>query len=257
MKTEEAKNIRLLLQYDGSRYEGWQKQKHTDKTIQGKLEQILEQLYGVSVEVHGSGRTDAGVHAMGQVANFHVPQGASVCQPEELSAYLNRYLPEDIAVLSAEEVPERFHSRLHAVSKTYLYRIETAPKKDVFSRKYVYGFGKPLDLDRMRSAAGLLLGTHDFRAFCSLKRIKKSTERTIFSIVIEEKGTLLEISYTGDGFLYNMVRILTGTLLEIGAGERTAESVLDSLASGDRQMAGFTAPPEGLFLKEVHYRDER
>lgn len=254
MKTEEAKNIRLLLQYDGSRYDGWQRQKNTEKTIQGKLEQVLKRLYGTEIEVHGSGRTDAGVHALGQVANFHLPDGALLQKPEEIQAFLNRYLPEDIGILFAEAVPVRFHSRLNAVSKTYLYRIETAPKKDVFSRKYVYGFGRALDVEAMKTAAAMLEGTHDFRAFCSLKRLKKSTERTIFSITFEEKGSLLELSYTGDGFLYNMVRILTGTLLEIGVHERTPKSVQAALADGDRQRAGFTAPPEGLFLKEVQYR---
>lgn len=253
-KKEEFGNIRLLLQYDGSRYDGWQKQKNTDKTIQGKLEQILERLYGEAIEVHGSGRTDAGVHALGQVANFHLPRQAAVRNPEEIRAYLNRYLPEDIAVLEAEAVPERFHSRLNAAAKTYCYRIETAEKKDVFSRKYVYGLGKTLDLDEMRKAAGYFMGTHDFRAFCSLKKFKKSTVRTLFSIDIAEKGTVVEIFYTGDGFLYNMVRILTGTLVEIGRKERSAESVKEILESGNRELAGFTAPPEGLFLQKVFYQ---
>lgn len=253
-KKKVSGNIRLRLQYDGSRYDGWQKQKNTDKTIQGKLEQILERLYGEPVEVHGSGRTDAGVHAFGQMANFHLPEHASVSNPEEIKAYLNHYLPEDIAVSEAEAVPARFHSRLNAEAKTYCYRIETAEKKDVFSRKYVYGLGKPLDLDAMRKAAEYLVGTHDFRGFCSLKKFKKSTVRTIFSIDIKEKGTLVEISYTGDGFLYNMVRILTGTLLEIGRKERSAESVQAVLESGNRELAGFTAPPEGLFLQEVFYQ---
>ena len=246
-------NIRILLQYDGSRYDGWQKQGNTEKTIQGKLEQILEKMCGLPVEVHGSGRTDAGVHALGQTANFHLPAGSPVRKPEDVKEYLNRYLPEDIAVLSAEEAPERFHSRLNAVSKTYLYRIETAPKKNVFDRKYVYGLGRKLDTAAMRAAAAELTGTCDFRAFCSLKRFKKSTVRTVSAITIEEKGTLLEISYTGDGFLYNMVRIMTGTLIEAGLHERTEASVKEALESRERQNAGFTAPPEGLFLKEVRY----
>lgn len=252
----ESRNIRILLQYDGSRYDGWQKQGNTEKTIQGKLEQILEKLCGCPVEVHGSGRTDAGVHALGQAANFHLPVTCKVREPEEIREYLNRYLPEDINVLSAERVPGRFHSRLNAVSKTYLYRIETAPKKDVFQRKYVYGLGKCPDLTLMREAAQVLLGTHDFASFCSLKRSRKSTVRTITSIDLQMKGTILELSYTGNGFLYNMVRILTGTLLEVGLAQRTGDSVRAALEGKDRSLAGFTAPPEGLFLKEVRYPEE-
>lgn len=248
-----SRNIRLLLQYDGSRYDGWQKQGNTDKTIQGKLEQVLEKMCGSPVEVHGSGRTDAGVHALGQTANFHLPPDSPVWKPEEVKEYLNQYLPEDIAVLKAETAPDRFHSRLNAVSKTYLYRIETAPKKDVFDRKYVCGLGRSLDVAAMREAADRLLGTHDFRGFCSLKKFKKSTVRTITAIDICRQGTVIELSFTGNGFLYNMVRILTGTLIEAGLHERNADSVEAALKSKDRADAGYTAPAEGLFLKEVRY----
>ena len=252
-RKDDSINIRILLQYDGSRYDGWQKQGNTEKTIQGKLEQILERLCGCPVEVHGSGRTDAGVHALGQVANFHLPAACPLQEPEAIREYLNRYLPEDINILSAQRVPERFHSRLNAVSKTYLYRIETSPKKDVFQRKYIYGLGKHLDLPLMKEAAQILLGTHDFASFCSLKRSKKSTVRTISSIDLRMDGTILEISFTGNGFLYNMVRILTGTLLEVGLKERTINSVRAALEEKDRGLTGFTAPAEGLFLKEVRY----
>lgn len=251
-----TRNIRVVLQYDGSRYDGWQKQGNTERTIQGKLEQILEKMCGFPVEVHGSGRTDAGVHALGQVANFHLPSGLSGWTPDQIRDYMNHYLPEDIAVLSAEEAFPRFHSRLNAVSKTYLYRIETAAKKDVFERKYVYGLGKRPDPERMRRAAVSLLGTHDFRGFSSLKKFKKSTVRTISSIKIREQGTILEVEYTGSGFLYNMVRILTGTLIEVGLQERSEASVAEVLSGMDRGLAGYTAPAEGLFLKEVHYPEE-
>ena len=165
------RNIKITLQYDGSRYDGWQKQGNTDKTIQGKLEQILEKMAGQPVEVHGSGRTDAGVHAWGQTANFHLPSSCDEMSAEEIKAYMNRYLPDDIAVLSAQEAGMRFHSRLNAVSKTYCYRIETAAKKNVFERRYVYGLGEPLDIAAMRRAAAYLTGEHDFKAFCSLKRM--------------------------------------------------------------------------------------
>ena len=224
------RNIKITLQYDGSRYDGWQKQGNTDKTIQGKLEQILEKMAGQTVEVHGSGRTDAGVHAWGQVANFHLPASCAGVSAEELKAYLNRYLPDDIAVLSAQEAGTRFHSRLNAVSKTYCYRIETAAKKNVFET-----------------------GEHDFKAFCSLKRRKKSTVRNLTAIELTMQESVCELHFRGNGFLYNMVRILTGTLIEVGLHKRTPESVAEALFSCDRALAGFTAPPEGLFLERVEY----
>lgn len=261
----EKRNIKITLQYDGTRYDGWQKQGNTDKTIQGKLEQVLGKLAGIPVSVHGAGRTDAGVHAMRQTANVHLPVSlimgsdgentdrSTGWKPQEIKEYLNRYLPEDIAILRAEEAGPRFHSRLNAVSKTYLYRIETAAKKDVFTRKYVYGLGKHLDLEAMQEAAGYLTGSHNFVAFSSLKKVKKSTVRHLSSLEVSRDGSLVELKFHGDGFLYNMVRIIAGTLIEAGLGQRTAASVRTALESGDRSQAGFTAPPEGLFLMEVDY----
>ena len=216
-------------------------------------EQILEKMAGQTVEVHGSGRTDAGVHAWGQVANFHLPASCAGMSAEELKAYLNRYLPDDIAVLSAQEAGTRFHSRLNAVSKTYCYRIETAAKKNVFERRYVYGLGEPLDIASMRRAAAYLTGEHDFKAFCSLKRMKKSTVRNLTAIELTMQESVCELHFRGNGFLYNMVRILTGTLIEVGLHKRTPESVAEALFSCDRALAGFTAPPEGLFLERVEY----
>ena len=265
------RNIKLILQYDGSRYGGWLKQGNSQNTIQGKLESILEKMTGEPILVHGSGRTDAGVHALGQTANVHLDENClknnknpeflkifdsfhgSDGLPKAVMEYLNRYLPEDIAVIGAEEVLERFHSRLSAVSKTYLYRVETAGKKNVFERKYAYGLGEKLDIGAMRQMAVVLEGTHDFRGFSSLKRTKKSTVRTLQSIEIEQNGSVVELSFTGDGFLYNMVRILTGTLLEAGLHRRTPESAEEIFKSLDREQAGFTAPAEGLFLKCVRY----
>lgn len=253
------KNYKMLLQYDGSRYDGWQKQGNTENTIQGKLEHVLGRMVGSPVEVMGSGRTDAGVHALGQIANAKLNTELSA---EEICDYLNRYLPDDIAVLQVEEAPQRFHSRLNAVGKTYLYRIETAPKKMVFERKYIYGLGErlgaeaTLDLEAMKKAAGLLCGTHDFRSFCSNKNGKKSTVRTVESIEVTRTGTKLEIRMTGNGFLYNMVRIVVGTLIETGLGKRSPESVAEILEAGNRQKAGYTAPPEGLFLEKVFYPEK-
>ena len=222
------KNIRMTLEYDGSRYDGWQKQGNTDNTIQGKLEAVLFKWTGQEVEVHGSGRTDAGVHARGQTANFHIEE--KFC-PSAAAAmeYMNRYLPEDIRVIDAKEAPERFHSRLSAVRKTYAYYVETA---------------------------GYLLGEHDFKSFCSNKRMKKSTVRRIDQIGIHADGTKVVFTYTGNGFLYNMVRILTGTLLEVGLGKRRPEEMKAVLEARNREAAGATAPPEGLFLMQVEYDGE-
>lgn len=246
------KNIKLVLEYDGTRYDGWQKQGNTDNTIQGKLEAILLKWTGEPTEIHGSGRTDAGVHARGQVANFHVD--AKVCKnAHEAMEYLNRYLPEDIRILSAEEAPERFHSRLLATRKTYAYFVETGDKKPVFERKYVYGLGEKMDVAAMRKAAGFFVGEHDFKSFCSNKKMKKSTVRRLDSIEIKEQGSQIVFTYTGNGFLYNMVRILTGTLLEVGMGKRKPEEMKMILEALNREAAGMTAPPEGLFLMNVEY----
>lgn len=248
-------NIKVILAYDGTRYDGWQKQGNTDKTIQGKLEQILEKMTGKPVEVQGSGRTDAGVHARGQVANFHLE---GFWKPEEVMSYINRYLSEDIVVLSCEKASERFHSRLSAVRKTYCYQIEMGAKKNVFERNYYYGFGKKLDIIKMKKAASFLIGTHDFKSFCGNRKMKKSTVRTIEKITFEMVGEeRLHIRFTGNGFLQQMVRILTGTLLEVGEGKRKPEEIPEILEAKDRQAAGFTAPAQGLFLEEVEYGEER
>ncbi len=250
--SEYTRNYRIILQYEGSRYDGWQKQGNTDRTIQGRIEQILSRMTGTEIEIHGSGRTDAGVHALGQVANFHLPGNR---RSQEVMEYLNRYLPEDIAVLSCDIVSDRFHSRLNASRKTYLYQIETGTKQDVFSRRTRYGLGESLDTEAMSKAARLLCGTHDFRSFCGNKKMKKSTVRTVYDIRVEqqERSSLITLSFTGDGFLQNMVRIMTGTLIEVGQGKRTWDSMEEVLAALDRQAAGFTAPAEGLSLAEVRY----
>ena len=243
-------NYKLVLQYDGTKLNGWQKQGNTDNTIQGKLEAILERMYGVYVEIHGSGRTDAGVHALGQVANFHAPEIFSV---EEILNTLNEYLSKDIRVLSVEEVDERFHARLTAKGKTYEYRIDNGKIANVFQRKFTMREENPLDLDAMRAAAVQFLGTHDFKTFCANKKMKKSTVRTITAIEIKEMDGIVSIRYTGNGFLYNMVRILTGTLIEVGRGKRKPTEMGEVIHVKDRGAAGFTAPAQGLFLVEVDY----
>ena len=244
------KNYRLTLAYDGSRYRGWQKQGNTDNTIQSKLETLLSRALEQPVEVAGSGRTDAGVHARAQIASFRADTDKS---PAELLALLREYLPEDIGALSLEEAPPRFHARLSAAQKTYLYRVWNSEIPCVFERKYVFVYPDRLDVPAMEHAAELLLGEHDFSAFCTGKKKEKSAVRTLREIRIERSGEEVRFFFTGDGFLYNMVRILTGTLLEVGSGKRGAEDMERVLTGRCREEAGFTAPAKGLCLWDVSY----
>ena len=244
------KNYKITVAYDGTRYKGWQGQNSTDQTIQGKIEAVLARLYGHAVEITGSGRTDAGVHARGQVANFKVEDSYG---KEEILSYLNTYLPEDIAVTAIEEVDARFHSRYAAKAKTYRYHIHTGNIPDVFGRKYEYPYEKPLDVAQMRKAAAYLTGTYDFTSFCGNKKMKKSAVRTIYSITITEQGTEIFFDYRGNGFLQNMVRILTGTLIEVGDGRRKPEEIPGILERKNRECAGYTAPVQGLTLMRVEY----
>lgn len=243
-------NYKLTIQYDGTRYRGWQVQGNTDLTIQGKLEGVLSRLTGQLVEVHGSGRTDAGVHALGQVANVKLPHPV---EPSELLGELNRYLPADIGVIAAEPAPERFHARLNARSKTYRYRIWNSEIPNVLERSYLYPLPEPLDVAAMERAAADLVGTHDFRSFCGLKRFKKSTVRTITDISITQDGAEVRLEFTGNGFLMRMVRILAGTLVEVGLGQREADSMPAVLAAQDRAAAGPALPAQGLALVRVEY----
>lgn len=244
------RNIRLLLQYEGGRYQGWQRQKSTDNTIQGKLETLLSKMCGEEIELQASGRTDAGVHAKGQVANFQTNCAMSV---EEMQVYINRYLPEDIAVVQVTEASARFHSRLHAVGKKYRYLVINSDISDVFLRRYALQHPEALDEAKMRRAADYLLGEHDFQAFTSLKKSKKSTVRRIDVVDIKRAANVLEFTFEGNGFLHHMVRILMGTLLEVGRGEREPESVKQLLEGGKREDAGFLVPAKGLTLMEVYY----
>ena len=247
------RNFKLTLCYDGSRYRGWQKQGNTGNTIQEKLEVLLSRILEQPIEVHGSGRTDAGVHARRQVCSFH----ADTDLPgSTILTELRKYIPEDIGVLACEEADTRFHARLSCRGKTYVYRIWNSPEPNVFERKYVYPWPDPLDMERMRQAAELLCGKHDFSAFSTASGKKKSTVRSLKSIEIWRKGEELRLIFSGDGFLYNMVRILTGTLLEVGSGARTIESVKETLASRNRAMAGFTAPARGLILWDLFYDED-
>ena len=254
------RNFKMVLQYEGTRFKGWQRQESTDNTIQGKLENILSKMVGAPVEIQGSGRTDAGVHALGQVANFHADTRMS---EQEILSYVNRYLPEDIAVISVKEVADRFHSRLNATGKTYCYLLIQSELPHVFERRFAHRIEERLDVEAMEKAAGYLLGTHDFAAFTSTKKSKKSTVRTIDEIAFTreyssvmrtaQKPDLLRITYSGDGFLYHMVRILTGTLIEVGMQLRSPEEIPEILESKNREMAGPLAPARGLTLMEVRY----
>jgi len=240
----------MTLAYDGTRYSGWQKQGNTGNTIQGKLEKVLSAMFGCPIEVQGSGRTDAGVHAAAQVANFRADTKAS---PAEVCRYLRSYLPQDIGVLAVEEADERFHARLSAKQKTYRYRIWNSDVPNVFERKYLYVCPETLDVAAMRACIPYFLGTHDFRAFCSNPELKKSSVRTIYDMRLEELGQELRLTVTGSGFLYNMVRLMTGTLLQAGRGALRPEELPEILEGGERWRAGPMAPACGLCMMEVRY----
>ena len=243
------RNLRLDICYDGTRYRGWQRLPGRDDTIQGKLEDCLSRILGETIEISGSGRTDAGVHAKHQIANFHCN---STLPCEEILDQLRRYLPEDLGIHSCKEVSPRFHARLNADQKTYLYRIWNSERPCVFERRYVAVMPEPLDLEAMRAAAGYLCGEHDFSAFCGNAKMKKSTVRIIYGIQIERFGDEVRLYFTGNGFLHNMVRILAGTLVETGRGERNPDSIPE-LFGNKRAEAGFLAPAKGLCLEEVVY----
>ena len=243
------RNLLLNICYDGTRYRGWQRLPGTDNTIQGKLEHTLSRILGEQVEIIGSGRTDAGVHAKLQIANFHC-ESTMPCQ--EILSQLRRYLPEDIGIYSCRDVSPRFHARLNAREKTYCYRLWNSDAPCVFDRKFVTVFSQKLDIVKMRQAAAYFNGTHDFSAFCANKHMKKSTVRTIFRVDITQRGEEVQITVTGDGFLYNMVRIMVGTLVEVGLGQREPDNI-PSLYGKARSEAGRLMPPNGLCLMEVTY----
>ena len=243
------RNIRLDICYDGTRYRGWQRLANQENTIQEKLERTLSRILGETIEISGSGRTDAGTHAMGQVANFHCN---STMPSEEILAELRKYLPEDIGIYSCKNVSPRFHARLNAKTKTYRYRVWFGKDPCVFDRKYVYICRGEFDLDAMRQGAVYYIGEHDFSAFCANKNMKKSTVRYIERFKIEKTENELIFTVTGNGFLHHMVRIMVGTLLEIGRGVRSPES-RPELYGAPRCESGELIPACGLCLMEVIY----
>ncbi|RKD20869.1 tRNA pseudouridine38-40 synthase [Caminicella sporogenes DSM 14501] len=244
------RNIKLVIQYDGSRYRGWQRLGDTDNTIQAKIENVLSRMTGEQVEIIGSGRTDAGVHALNQVANFKTN---STMSTSEIQDYCYRYLPDDIVIKSVEEVDDRFHARYNVKGKKYLYRILNSKYHDPFIRKYITHVPEKLDLEAMKTAANYFIGEHDFTSFTTAKSKKKSRVKKVFDVEIFKDGDIIEILFYGKGFLHNMVRIMVGTLLEVGYGKMKPEYIKELLEKKDRSLAGPTAPPQGLFLYEVEY----
>jgi len=246
------RNFKMTVSYDGTRYYGWEHQPGNDMTIQGKLESVLAEMSGKPVTVIGAGRTDAGVHARAMTANVLLDTDLS---EEEIQQYLNRYLPDDISVNDVKQCADRFHARYKAIGKTYRYSLWYAEggEKPVFERKYAYILKEKPDVERMREAAEHLQGEHDYKSFCGNSHMKKSTVRVVDTIRIEESGNWIRIYFHGSGFLQNMVRILTGTLLEVGYGRLSPEDCGAILEAKDRKKAGPTAPAQGLCLMKVDY----
>jgi len=243
------RNIRLILQYDGSCYHGWQIQPN-GVTIQETVEKAIAAIVGENVRVTGCGRTDSGVHADRYVCNFF---SDTRIPAEKLAGAINSKLPRDIICRGAEDAEEDFHSKNSAVKKRYTYRILNSEYNDVFMNRYVWHWRGRLDIDAMKKAAEAFVGEHDFAGFASSGFTVKTTVRTIYSLDITTEGEMIKIDVVGNGFLYNMVRIITGTLLYVGIGKIRAEDMKDIIASCDRERAGITAPAEGLCLSEVFY----
>ena len=283
------RNFKMKIRYDGTRFQGWESQPGVEMTIEGKIETVLRRMLedemgegaitsektslktlgkisgedaadnndntalinaGMPVKVIASGRTDAGVHAIGQVANVHLDTDMTAA---DIQSYLNRYLPDDIAIEDLKDASERFHARYNALGKTYRYTCYYGDSKPVFDRKYVNVLDQEPDVRAMRQAAEYLIGTHDFKSFCANPRMRKSTVRCVDSIEIEKEGPYIRMYFHGNGFLQNMVRILSGTLLEVGFGRMTPERVGEVLEAKDRKLAGPTAKAQGLCLMEVDY----
>lgn len=244
------RNMKLVIQYDGSRYKGFQAQKDNDLTVQGKIEAVLSKMSGESITIIGCERTDVGVHAENYVANFQTD-----CELSEtmILDYLYEFLPDDIVVKSVEEVGERFHARYNVKSKTYRYTINNKPIRNVFDRKYVYHLEEPLDVESMRQAAEVLMGTHDYQSFTSLKANGKSTVRTINLIDIETKDGMVIIEVNANDFLWHMPRLIIGALLEVGLGEKSVDALSLRLEACKKPEYEMMAKAKGLCLQEVYY----
>ncbi len=246
--------ILMTIAYDGTNFSGWQKQKLPEvRTVEGELEKALRKLFRDPVlECIGASRTDAGVHALGQRAVVDVE---TTIPAEKIPLAVRAFLPEDVAVTKAEEVPPEFHPRFDCVKKTYEYRFWNAPAKNPKERLYSAHQAKPLDVEQMNRAASAFIGRHDFAAFCAVGSSVSSTVRTIFDCHAEREGDVVKIFVTGDGFLYNMVRIIAGTLMAVGLGKLLPETLPGIIEGGDRRQAGQTAEPQGLTLLEIYYEN--
>lgn len=244
------RNLKMTIEYDGSRYRGWQKQVGDIPTIQGKIENVLSKLTGEDIQVIGCGRTDTGVHAENYIANFKTE---STLTTDAILDYLYEYLPEDIVVKSMKDTSERFHARYNVKSKTYVYRINNNKFRNVFMRKYTYHTDLEIDIDAMKKASKALIGTHDFQSFTSLKPKTKSTIRTINYIDIKEYDGIIQIEVNGNSFLWNMVRIIAGTLLDVGTHKLQVSDVKRILDEMKRSEAGPIAQAKGLTLKSLEY----
>lgn len=245
------KNYKLIIAYDGTRYFGWEHQPDKD-TIQGKIETVLQRMCEMEEipDVIGAGRTDAGVHAKAMTASVRLD---TLFSPSQIRDYLNRYLPDDIGIIDVREASERFHARYNAMGKTYSYTCYVGGGKPIFQRRYVSRLDFEPDVDAMTRAAAYLQGQHDFKSFCGNPKMKKSTVRFVDSIVIKRSKNQVYFTFHGTGFLQHMVRIMVGTLLEVGAGRMQPEDLNEILEAKDRRMAGPTAPACGLCLEKVDY----
>lgn len=243
-------NYKMIIQYDGGRYRGWQRLGNGDSSIQGKIENVLTEMAGEEVQIIGCSRTDAGVHAMEQIANFKMKTSMSELQ---IKAYLNKYLPNDISVLHLETVSDRFHARYNAKDKTYLYKIWNEEHTNPFMRKYSMHVDQKLDISKMKEAASHFLGSHDFTAYSNAKSKKKSMVREIYAISIEKENGFLHIRVRGDGFLYNMVRKIVGTLIEVGLNTIKPDQIPAIIESKERVQTGLMAEAAGLYLEKVEF----
>lgn len=248
-KLQKSNRLKITIEYDGGDFHGWQRQPNL-RTVQGEITQVLTRLAGKEVLIEGSGRTDGGVHAMGQVATF---DWDGPVPTNRLKRVLNHHLPQDIFIKSLEEVDCDFHARFSAVGKCYTYKLYKSQKRSPLQRRYAYRVCDTIGIENMKKASQKLLGTHDFKAFMASGSYVKDTVRTIYHIDFEEKGQFIYIRFYGNGFLYNMVRILTGLLVDVGMGKKEESSVSQIIRGKDRTQVEHTAPAEGLFLSEVYY----
>lgn len=243
-------NYKLTVQYDGGRYKGWQRLGNDDNTIQGKIENVLLQMAEEKIALIGCSRTDAGVHAFAQIANFKTNKRLL---EDDIMHYLNHYLPQDISILEVQFVPDHFHSRYNAKAKTYLYKIWNKEYSNPFMRKYSMHIEKTLDIAAMKRASGYFIGAHDFTAFSNAKSKKKSMVRELYAIDIVDEDGLIRIRVKGDGFLYNMVRWIAGTLIDVGLGIFKADEIPGIIDSKERNKTGHLADAQGLYLESIEY----